>query len=391
MQGNDPGLAIDVSEAHLFYCFAALDGHNCETGWYPDAALHYFQTLGVVDEGVFPYTAGDQPCKVPPGWQNHTTKITGAHTITSTDEMKTWLSTKGPLSTCFTVYNDFFSYSGGIYSHVTGGVAGGHCVSVVGYDDLNHCWICKNSWGTGWGESGFFRIAYGQCGIDATMWAVEGVVLQRATTTALYRYWNGSIGDHFYTTDWSELGHGANGWGFEEIQCWVYSDPQPGAVPLYRYWNQGATDHFYTTNWAELGMGKYGWNFEEIQCWVCPDASTGGVALYRYWNPSIADHFYTTNWNELGHGANGWNYEGVQCYVFASAPAGAESPGPLVVQLDRPATFAPARTESTANQTAHPQSTGAQAALALGRDAKADASSFVMTPEPAEPSGWQPS
>jgi len=37
-------------------------------------------------------------------------------------------------------------------------------------------WICKNSWGTGWGESRNSCIDYGQCGIDSTMWAVEGIL-----------------------------------------------------------------------------------------------------------------------------------------------------------------------------------------------------------------------
>jgi len=79
--------------------------------------------------------------------------------------------------TCFTVYNDFFAYSSGTYSPDTSsGVAGGHCVSVVGYSDPGKFWICKNSWGTGWGESGFFCIAYGVCGIDAEMWQVNGIV-----------------------------------------------------------------------------------------------------------------------------------------------------------------------------------------------------------------------
>ena len=40
---------------------------------------------------------------------------------------------------------------------------------MVGYDDAGGFWICKNSWGTGWGEAGFFCIAYGQCGINH-MW-----------------------------------------------------------------------------------------------------------------------------------------------------------------------------------------------------------------------------
>jgi C1A family cysteine protease len=104
--------------------------------------------------------------------------------------MKTWLSTRGPLVACFTVYSDFYSYHSGIYRHVTGGVEGGHCISVVGYNDTDRCWICKNSWDTGWGESGFFRIEYGDSGIDATMWAVDGVAggvwLNNKTITGLW-------------------------------------------------------------------------------------------------------------------------------------------------------------------------------------------------------------
>jgi hypothetical protein len=64
------------------------------------------------------------------------------------------------------VFNDFFSYRTGVYRHTTGALAGYHAVSVVGYDDSQQCWICKNSWGPGWGDSGWFRIGYGECGMD---------------------------------------------------------------------------------------------------------------------------------------------------------------------------------------------------------------------------------
>jgi hypothetical protein len=37
---------------------------------------------------------------------------------------------------------------------------------MVGYDDSNECWIVKNSWGTKWGENGWFRMSY-----DANMFA----------------------------------------------------------------------------------------------------------------------------------------------------------------------------------------------------------------------------
>ncbi len=174
VQRGDPNLVVDLSEAHLFYCVAKAQGRTCGNGWWVAPALDGYKG-GIVDEACFPYTAVDQACNLCSDWQGRLTKITGWHTVASPSDMKTWLSSKGPLATCFVVYNDFFSYSSGVYHHVTGGVAGGHCVCCIGYDDAQGCWICKNSWGTGWGEGGFFRIAYGDCGIDSTMWAVEGI------------------------------------------------------------------------------------------------------------------------------------------------------------------------------------------------------------------------
>ena len=38
---------------------------------------------------------------------------------------------------------------------------------LIGYDDTEGCWIAKNSWGNGWGDGGFFKIAYGECNIES--------------------------------------------------------------------------------------------------------------------------------------------------------------------------------------------------------------------------------
>jgi len=75
--------------------------------------------------------------------------------------------------TGFTVYNDFFSYSSGVYKQTSSTKAGGHAVEIVGWghDSTNDYWIVKNSWGTGWGESGYVRMlrsysdSRGMCGI----------------------------------------------------------------------------------------------------------------------------------------------------------------------------------------------------------------------------------
>jgi len=176
VQRGNPSFDVDLSEASLFYCIAASQGRNCSTGWWPHDALTGYQNTGVPDESCFPYTPGDQACSQCADWQSRATKITGFHGVSTASDMKTWLSSRGPMSACLTVYDDFFSYTSGVYHHVTGNVAGGHCVCFVGYDDIRGCWICKNSWGEGWGESGYFQIAYGECGIEGMVHAVDGIV-----------------------------------------------------------------------------------------------------------------------------------------------------------------------------------------------------------------------
>jgi len=85
----------------------------------------------------------------------------------------------GPLAVSFEVYEDFMQYSGGIYRH-TGLLdkfnpfeLTNHAVLLVGYgvDKSSGVkyWIVKNSWGTTWGEQGYFRILRGsdECAIES--------------------------------------------------------------------------------------------------------------------------------------------------------------------------------------------------------------------------------
>lgn len=69
----------------------------------------------------------------------------------------------GPLIATMMVHQDLFTYKGGIYHHLTGREVGRHLVEMVGYGNENgvNYWICKNSWGSQWGESGYFRIRAG--------------------------------------------------------------------------------------------------------------------------------------------------------------------------------------------------------------------------------------
>ena len=157
---KNPNLDPDYSEAFLFYCGC---GNCCNTGWNFAPALNYCKNTGVAKESAFPYTPSNQPCKsgVPVDF-----KINSWTSVLSVADRKNVIATKGPVVGGLEVYQDFFSYKQGVYKHVTGSLAGLHAVSIVGYDDTQKCWICKNSWGPAWGDGGWFKIGYGECKID---------------------------------------------------------------------------------------------------------------------------------------------------------------------------------------------------------------------------------
>ena len=81
----------------------------------------------------------------------------------------------GSVTASFTVYEDFVSYSSGVYKYTSGRALGGHAVEVVGYGEEggSKYWLVKNSWNDSWGDKGFFKILRGEdeCGIEKDMCA----------------------------------------------------------------------------------------------------------------------------------------------------------------------------------------------------------------------------
>jgi len=151
---------------------------------------------------------------------------------------------------------------------------------------------------------------------DKASLSVLGANLNGCTgvTSPLYRYWSLGATDHFYTTDFNELGWGRDGYVIEGTEGQLLSDAYArcGALPLYRYWSAGAADHFYTTNFGELGYGRIGYIFERVQGYCFPFPVSGTKPLYRFVNDVQPDHFYTTRTSWVG---GNYRLEGIACYV----------------------------------------------------------------------------
>lgn len=182
---NLPGQNIDLSEQVVLSCSGA---GTCKGGSVTSASS-FIKSTGAPDDSYYPYTVTNGSCSnAQSGWQNNAKKINAYNYVSSTDtitvdQLKNALFNYGPIVVVMAVYDDFYYYINGVYSRTSDVFEGYHAVLVVGYDDTNSCFIVKNSWGTEWGEQGYFRIAYSQVS-DSVRFGIDALVYRITAPTA---------------------------------------------------------------------------------------------------------------------------------------------------------------------------------------------------------------
>jgi len=179
-------IKIPLSVQNLVDCVKVGDTQGCNGGWPPDA-FDYLLKSPVMDAEQYPYEAKDGPtCKdIPPKFSvkvRDTYYLTEENTEVGSDKHKANIENikqniyqHGPVVAGIQVYPDFMNYDGKtIYQPAPDQKSeGGHAIEIVGWgktDQGDNYWICRNSWGEGWGggkdigdpdQKGFFFMKMG--------------------------------------------------------------------------------------------------------------------------------------------------------------------------------------------------------------------------------------
>lgn len=167
------GKLVSLSEQELVDCDVKDGNQGCEGGLMDTAFAFMQKNGGLATEEDYPYEGVDGTCNMEKA-QHHVVNISGYENVPSNNEtMLKAASANQPVSVAIDAGGyDLQLYEKGVFFGICGKQLN-HGVTIVGYGEEigDKYWIVKNSWGSGWGESGYIRMKRdaidkaGTCGI----------------------------------------------------------------------------------------------------------------------------------------------------------------------------------------------------------------------------------
>lgn len=157
------------SRLFIYYNERAMEGTISEdAGAAIRDGIKSINKLGVCKETTWPYVERKfktKPSKKAFAEALQHQSVSYARVVQSQNDIKACLAAGLPVVFGFTVYDSFESETvaaTGVLNipTATESVIGGHAVAIVGYDDASKRFIVRNSWGSEWGQKGYFTMPY---------------------------------------------------------------------------------------------------------------------------------------------------------------------------------------------------------------------------------------
>jgi C1A family cysteine protease len=157
------------SRLFIYYNERVMEGTvNEDSGAQIRDGIKSVATLGAPPEDDWPYNI-DRFTEQPPkgAFEEAKRDMVSAYARVAQQltQMQGCLASGFPFVFGFTVYDSFegdaVARTGDVPMPAPGeSVLGGHAVLAVGYDNAKRVFIIRNSWGTAWGDRGYFRMPY---------------------------------------------------------------------------------------------------------------------------------------------------------------------------------------------------------------------------------------
>lgn len=155
------------SRLFIYYNERAMEGTiNYDSGAYIRDGIKSINSIGACNESFWPYVTNKFRTQPTANCYTDAAKhksVLYQQVTRDLVQMKSVLANGLPFTVGFLVFSSFLNINGtGIMTmpRVHEQILGGHAVLCVGYDDVKGTFIMRNSWGTGWGDHGYFYMPY---------------------------------------------------------------------------------------------------------------------------------------------------------------------------------------------------------------------------------------
>jgi len=201
------GSTSEPSFSASFPLYCSEYNQGCDGG-YGFLQTKWSEDVGLVPESCLPFSEGGGSCQVTSGCQASLGSkryraskhhyVGGYYGGSDADSIKQELLEGGPVVMSFEPKEDFMYYKSGVYRSVPEKIHQeweqvDHAVLLVGYgvDKLktekksHKYWTMQNSWGTDWGEDGYFRMERGNDESGCESIVVSADVVQESSNPTL--------------------------------------------------------------------------------------------------------------------------------------------------------------------------------------------------------------
>jgi len=303
--------------------WGSCDGGNAQT------VLNWLSQKGTVLETCDPYVGHDVGCKSSCSYIKTAIewKMFNGRTIPDVNALKAFIQQNGPVYTAVNAgENDawgqeFSAYRGNyVLVHPCNNKTN-HAVLIVGWDDNlqyaggSGAWIVRNSWGTSWGDHGYFYIAYGSACIGYT-------------TSAFTRYMDydarGGVLLYDEAGQWDAVGlNSTAGWALTK-----FTAPRNTRITRFEFWTADVTtdvDLYIYSSFNGTTLGNLLWSRENLSY---PYAGYYSVGVSPALNVAQGQQLVAVA--KIADAASKWPlcidpfgpHESGKCYVSAAGPGG---------------------------------------------------------------------
>ena len=149
-------MSLTLTTTMLASPYSTYNYDGCFGGWPEEGYNYVARAGGITTQDKYPYDISTSYCNA--SKKSYAVTVKNSYAVWGEQAMINQVLAGKTLSVAIDA-TQFGSYQSGIFRGCSVNPTINHAVNIVGVNVLLGYWIIRNSWGVGWGDSGYMKLA----------------------------------------------------------------------------------------------------------------------------------------------------------------------------------------------------------------------------------------